>query len=90
MKRSKVQRLFAVACVTIAATGIPLVAATPAQAGKITCMQYLEDVGYKVGSKVHRACGYESLPSRGICVSLLQIAGVQTRHAAHACDLAQD
>jgi hypothetical protein len=58
------RKLATFAAAAIAAAGIPLLAAAPAQAAPdyaYQCMKYLDGKGYTIGPKVQAACGDEIL-----------------------------
>ncbi|MEV6953268.1 hypothetical protein [Streptomyces sp. NPDC051183] len=51
----KLNRVMGVLAVAVAATGLPLVAASPASADQGDCQYYLHSTGYVVGPNVQSA-----------------------------------
>ncbi|MFH8836467.1 hypothetical protein [Streptomyces sp. NPDC017868] len=86
--RSKIQRALVAACMTGAASILPVAAAAPAQASIIDCQNYLHYKGYLVGPKVTRGCGYGLYWEWTFCYANLVAAGVKQDHATTACNLA--
>lgn len=91
----KSQRMKRVALAAVVAAGIaPVVTASPAFAGPVACLTYLDSKGCIVGPKLHTACGYSPLGGAGIkhphpyCYAGLVKAGVRTGDASTACQRA--
>ena len=77
----------------LAAVGLSVVMAAPAQAGVAQCTQYLSQRGYIIGQRVIGACttaqnsGMLGVP---VCIVLLTQIGVATADATPACQLARN
>lgn len=80
--------------VTVAATVLPMVAATPASADQGDCQYYLHTQGYRIGPKVESGCKAGSVsvfvnPGRwGSCYFGLTNIGVRKEPAVTACNRA--
>jgi hypothetical protein len=70
----------------VAATVLPLIAATPAHATGRECRQYIYDRGYVVGEDVISGCGQTGISGYQRCVSILWNTGVRQEHALVACN----
>ncbi|MCJ0870801.1 hypothetical protein [Streptomyces sp. AP-93] len=90
----KLNRVMGALAVTVAATVLPMVAATPASADQGDCQYYLHTVRYVIGPKVESACKAGSAnpffnPGRwGQCYYGLTGIGVRQEHAVTACNRA--
>lgn len=87
----KLKRVGAALAVTVAATVLPAVAATPASADQGDCQYYLHTVGYVIGPKVESACKagsdtFMNPAAWGKCFLGLTGIGVRQEHAVTACN----